>query len=1482
MAIRKNKKKKSNHIAYSFFRIANLSTDLIWGLLWFSIIFIIVTILDYFNFNIKNNIAASIVGGAILAGLLFFNDTFRLRFKRYIIFKFFPINKEFTSEDCIKFEEFFRAIKSRVWRVIPDEFKKTWNDEELIKKNRFMIPLNAEEVISNKKFYVSTGKIKNALNFFNDELFKDLNSRLPPFVIQGEPGSGKSTLIFELFRKYLGRLKSNFHSWIPLLIFAYDISWEMLEGKNSLRDFLTEYYQKCGEVYKKDEHCYNEIARFIENDYGRFQYLIIIDGLDEITYRSHYNKITKKINELLESEWKKKKQVSRPNRYILSCRTEDNQHNITGRLISLFHLEYEVVLKHLKSIRKYYKKFFKNDKKVEIINKTLNGLKRSKENRLLQNYISNPYLLSLIIEYFGENEKLVKSLDIIFKQVLERELNKPQKDFEKVNLQYVRGKNAGYISSLLGPYCFLNIMDSLVEKQQTKDSKKMGSIGFLRYIEKDEKTSKILFGEDGKMGYFEAFFRNNSGYREIGYNSLANIWGSENTERFRNTLELIKSEIRNLDQLIYKGIDYLYNDIFEMLEKYNIAEIESDGSSIKRFRHRRMQDYFMACFVEKVGVEINSDLYIQMGNAWMREPLRIIAAVSSNPGILCNAFLHRFDHLKQSDINIDDKWDKMSNLLLNASEAVAYIPYSEELMDNEFIYSSVVKLGIKAEDFLLQTMHKSKKRKINTQLGWLLLQEKCLRILRNIYASEFLKSKKDLFKGNVWRSRWKKIHELIQFKAHSFHHLAYTHLYPIKANHKRFPIKRISLFFYIWDAILFFPDAYERIVSISHKKISNRIIIKFLARIQNALSISIWGLFIFYVIWRPHDTSETVLFKVSRTLSSLGIITIFAFILQIMQLMQWKQFHNFIPWIFVKFLKKSGVILKRFIKIIPELLKYLYSLLSKEFIHKAMFKVFCFFKKLIYSKEFILMMMLKFVNFFEKLIHVVAKYKRAIIIFVFVGFLLYFSIPPLENLWKNFELSTNINKLLKKTTKVQNAYTAYLKKHKQIMNPNIEYTSFAIINQTINRLDGMEKEMKKIKEENLNLTKFFNEGRDSKNQDHNYIKIVENKQRVKEIIDEITKRKDELEKLRFDLRVHRFLSNARYIQIYAKFLSWYSDSFSLKYEIDKILAEGYFVQSEEILEESVALRALHNFDQSKQKKEIIALAQEIRTYKSDLESKLNLKWQNSVKRFQKILEENEYRDLINANSELTRFFNSLSPNIDKIENTIQSLANSSLRKIYSKEDEIKECINYLKELEKFNKNLSTIRHTAYKLKMRNILSEIKEIKSQNEKELLIAKIEIQILKITKMQKNLSDYRNAIEQIKIESLRKALNKLVLKVHEFKRRVIVFLVFVLVILSIISILIFLVRRYGDLRGNKELAQVKYDFDKLLSFIKNNGYSWNVNEEAIDSLRQIAPTETKTIKKISDVAEIRHNRPGELNEKVSQRLIKVAIGIDNKLNR
>ena len=630
----------------------------------------------------------SVLGTFAAAVLLFpFRRTFLARFRLWSSRLLLPVNRRIRPADRQAFNDYHKAVSRRIRRLLPEEIEDAWDAPGRsigLTSNPNLIALRADEVISVGATDRSQ-RISDVFAFFDVEFFLNLSASGPRMLLQGDPGSGKSTLLFELYRQQAFRLLRLGHGWIPIFLFSHEFSWALMKDQKTLQGFLVRYFEETAcQVESDDQAGYARFAQFLDEAYRRYQFVIFIDGLDEIPNRPLYERMTRKLNALLEAAHAEVADRL-PDCVILSCRSDDNQRIITGRVITLLPLEIDGVLRHLGRLIKHHKRRGQRQR-GQAAQLLLDRLRRNQAHKLLQNYVLNPYLLSLIVTYYRDiDDPPASKLSEIFEHVLARELGKPRRAHEPSPSVQHRVDLRRYLVSLVAPYCFRRTMDTLSIDDPPRHD-------FRRYIDEDPELSKLIVGDANHPGYLRSICQGNSKGREDAFQTLTELWGLEKTRQFREVVDRAWQAGTPYETVEAMAFEYLYRDVMGLLADCNLAEIDPTTGAIQRFRHRRMQDYFTALFLDRIGVE---SAQVPLANAWMREPLRILAAIATRPASLIEAFQGAYDHRSGEPEDVETL-NGMADLMVNAAEAVAYLPRATRGAPDQHVWVSVLSLGERA------------------------------------------------------------------------------------------------------------------------------------------------------------------------------------------------------------------------------------------------------------------------------------------------------------------------------------------------------------------------------------------------------------------------------------------------------------------------------------------------------------------------------------------------------------------------------------------------------------------------------------------------------------------------------------------------------------------------------------------------------------------------------------------------------------------
>jgi NACHT domain-containing protein len=242
-------------------------------------------------------------------------------------------------------------------------------------------------------------------------------------IITGEPGAGKSVLMQEVHATLSLGVEAGHHSFVPLFVFARDLTLANVERASQatdapIRSLLFEYYEK-----KRAEPANEDLmilATLVKYQWEERDFLIIIDGLDEIAQRSAYEEIQRKLAGIILRDLKS--DLLRVHRYILSCRVDED--------LELFHSARSLFLRGLTGDER--EKFCRALIGASSLDReTKASLEEALQSpRLTPTHVfrRNPYFLSLLIRHIREDQDRVRDrtidFDLLMRTYLERESNR--------------------------------------------------------------------------------------------------------------------------------------------------------------------------------------------------------------------------------------------------------------------------------------------------------------------------------------------------------------------------------------------------------------------------------------------------------------------------------------------------------------------------------------------------------------------------------------------------------------------------------------------------------------------------------------------------------------------------------------------------------------------------------------------------------------------------------------------------------------------------------------------------------------------------------------------------------------------------------------------------------------------------------------------------------------------------------------------------
>jgi Cdc6-like AAA superfamily ATPase len=244
-------------------------------------------------------------------------------------------------------------------------------------------------------------------------------------LVTGEPGAGKSVLFQELYSSLSGGVEKGNHSLVPLILFARDLSIPRLEraarAANPLQALLLDYYTSRVASSPAGEDL-RRIISLISNNWDKTDCIVLIDGLDEIAQRSAYEVIQRKLSAFIQQDLTTLS-ARRVHRYLLSCRVDEDLKLFPGAA-SLF----------LRGLSERQRDRFCQtlidrqglDRRTRI---ALEEVLKSKRVSPTHVFRRNPYFLALLLRHLREDEERVReqtlNFDFLMRRFLEREVVRP-------------------------------------------------------------------------------------------------------------------------------------------------------------------------------------------------------------------------------------------------------------------------------------------------------------------------------------------------------------------------------------------------------------------------------------------------------------------------------------------------------------------------------------------------------------------------------------------------------------------------------------------------------------------------------------------------------------------------------------------------------------------------------------------------------------------------------------------------------------------------------------------------------------------------------------------------------------------------------------------------------------------------------------------------------------------------------------------------
>jgi hypothetical protein len=829
-----------------------------------------------------------------------------------------PLNVGLQSDDLERFRNYFlNAAAGRITNLLPDELLPMWDSNTLgkatkLRHSRLLLRPSCSEKrdASNNASPMEISDIWRYL----DEYLLDTGTAVAPLMVHGEPGAGKSMLLYHFFGERAVQLLNFRSGWIPLLIFAHELKEPDFRQGITLQEFLACYF---GDAHKRNPNLgYEDVGKLIEQRYHEKQFLIIVDGLDELPERNSYFQIIGKLQGLIKQDNDIKGKERHPNRFIVSCRTEDSPDNFQGRLIEIHHLTFAQSRAYLQGLVKFFSGGqFRNPGREARARNALAGLEVSAEQSLLRNYMKNPYLLSLVSEYYEEGgAPRADWLKNVFHKVLARELGKaqqqsatlsrkasppqpPRPESEETSL------SVRYLEKVIGPFCFERTYNTGKNDAAAMALAKpvAQAIFFEQALRRGLGVGIHLFGQRGAKGAL-ALYHQDPSSTDANEQLVEATRGlkSASGESFLDQLKRLRIE-RNTEQFEHEACELFRRNALRLLSDARLAEVVNPNGPnprLERFRHRRMGEYFAAKCLDGNSVALDL-IAADLKSGWIREPLRMFAAVADDPVPLLDACMNRCQQLS-------GKLREEVDVLMNAAAAIEYLPRRRDVAEEfqQQLQKSVLRVGEKALEVISICVSQPDNKKV---------LEDCLAAVKLVYTAECWSGLKKAEKEAIFRSNdaiaklSRGIRDVVRrVVVQSSHEQveAYRQLWPLKASLPPLKISRLELFGLIVHEAPFFWDAYRYTVKNTHPDRRSRLPAWGTALLARLLSVaSLVG--VGWWVW--HSFGPLLSIKLIAVGAFVVVMLLLAALAQWWKLMDFKEGWKLIPWGGVCGVKKTWV-----------------------------------------------------------------------------------------------------------------------------------------------------------------------------------------------------------------------------------------------------------------------------------------------------------------------------------------------------------------------------------------------------------------------------------------------------------------------------------------------------------------------------------------------------------------------------------------------
>ena len=531
-------------------------------------------------------------------------------------------------------------------------------------------------------------------------------------LVTGEPGAGKSVLLQEIHASLSLGVERGAHSFVPLFVFARDLSLSSLreaekDSESPMRAFLKNYYESRYKSNVANEDL-AALYRLVSNDWEVTDCLIIIDGLDEISQRSAYEEIQQSLAIAILADLRSDRRAV--HRFILSCRVDEN--------LDLFPDGKSLFIRGLARAERerYCRALVKSGNFDKATRRSLERALGSR--RLIPAHVfrRNPYFMALLTRHIREDQDSVQGQEIInfdylMRKYLEREATRlsgrlAQKKGDNVDdrkrsfseleriaqisLQYLAFRSASsatigalYNDTTITSKLLLGFLRSIKEAEPIVETKSLWTTlnTLLDHAVDPQRTTNIPAGLLDKLDTTRYLRENDillldsAGLKlnrgaQIDETTMRAILGmiphtdlSEPETWYADLLQCFSGALHK-KKLSAKHSLALLIFLRSMVAAHalRILIISINGESISvRFRHRRLAEYYAACYVRDKWPSLR---YTLEPSPWLGSILNLTAALEGPRCSTLHWLLDRLEKLPQPPYY---KWRFSMGTILEAS-----------------------------------------------------------------------------------------------------------------------------------------------------------------------------------------------------------------------------------------------------------------------------------------------------------------------------------------------------------------------------------------------------------------------------------------------------------------------------------------------------------------------------------------------------------------------------------------------------------------------------------------------------------------------------------------------------------------------------------------------------------------------------------------------------------------------------------------------